>query len=49
MAQQEITRALITITDKRTELLGGRESKLEFRDYEANQWYAIPVKLRSTW
>jgi len=43
IAQEKVQQAAFTIADTRTELAGHWQGKLEYRDYQANQWFGIPV------
>ena len=43
IAQEDAQQAAFTIADTRTELAGRWQGKLEYRDYQANQWFGIPV------
>ena len=45
IAQEEVQQAAFTIADTRTELAGRWQGKLEYRDYQANQWFGIPVSV----
>ena len=43
VAQEDAQQAAFTIADTRTELAGRWQGKLEYRDYQANRWFGIPV------
>ena len=43
VAQKQEKQATFTIADTRTALAGRWQGKLEYRDYQANQWFGIPV------
>lgn len=43
MAQEQAQPAAFTVVDTRAELAGLWQGKLEYRDYQANQWFGIPV------
>lgn len=43
MAQEEAQQATFTMTDTRTELAGRWHGELQYRDYQSNQWFGIPV------
>lgn len=45
IAQEEAQQAAFTIADTRTELAGRWQGQLEYRDYQANRWFGIPVTI----
>ena len=45
IAQEESQQITFTIADTRTELAGRWQGKLEYRDYQAERWFGIPVTI----
>lgn len=43
IAREKTPEAVFTVADTRTELAGRWQGELEYRDYQANQWFGIPV------
>ena len=44
-APAPLTVAPITVSSARQSLVGHWTGKLEYRDYQANQWFGLPVKI----
>ena len=42
-AQDKAQKTAFSIADTRTELAGQWQGQLEYRDYQSNQWFGIPV------